>query len=633
MHQKLFMMINKTLVTYAFLEVLSERKEDIIDIHIPLISSLILENSMETIDRVKLLSLFKNTYEIENITHGAIESILERMKNKGLIKKEKGKLYPIIDKISKEISPYSENFELEFKTLISNIIEFAKNELEHNDLTIEDVERGLLDFLSFYNGDLILDRPHLEQKLLNTQKNEKNNIKYIISKYIIYAEQHTPQNIEILLKIAKGHIISDVITLPNFNSYIGKMKSVKVALDAPIIFNLLGLNGDANFSLTEELMALLRELGVNFILFNHNYNEVINTIQDAIRRLETNNYDLSKSSRVLRFAIRNNKNSFFIKTKQTQLEDILEKWNIKIFEKPELKKGYKDIDCLKLSEYIRNIYSREGDKDLEIYKEELINTDVDTISYIFRMRGNKPSNSLKNCNAIMVTTNTTIANASRIDGISEITHIIPVCVTDIFLSTILWLNFPKKNEKINNILLMSQCYNNVALNDKLLAMYYTRIEKMEKQGVISKEQVLILRTNEIAFKLLEKKTMNSPEKFTDMTTDEILEEIEFKQKIVINNLRQENETYDKNLKKISKKIAVGLFWIIWIVLFVIFIFRSCNYEGSNKYLKFINILITIILPYWALLNFGKLIPPKEKIIHLIENKIYNSLKNYFKCTK
>ena len=129
------MMINKTLVTYAFLEVLSERKEDIIDIHIPLISSLILENSMETIDRVKLLSLFKNTYEIENITHGAIESILERMKNKGLIKKEKGKLYPIIDKISKEISPYSENFELEFKTLISNIIEFAKNELEHNDLT------------------------------------------------------------------------------------------------------------------------------------------------------------------------------------------------------------------------------------------------------------------------------------------------------------------------------------------------------------------------------------------------------------------------------------------------------------------------------------------------------------------
>ena len=586
------MMINKTLVTYAFLEVLSERKEDIIDIHIPLISSLILENSMETIDRVKLLSLFKNTYEIENITHGAIESILERMKNKGLIKKEKGKLYPIIDKISKEISPYSENFELEFKTLIRNIIEFAKNELEHNDLTIEDVERGLLDFLSFYNGDLILDRPHLEQKLLNTQKNEKNNIKYIISKYIIYAEQHTPQNIEILLKI-----------------------------------------GDANFSLTEELMALLRELGVNFILFNHNYNEVINTIQDAIRRLETNNYDLSKSSRVLRFAIRNNKNSFFIKTKQTQLEDILEKWNIKIFEKPELKKGYKDIDCLKLSEYIRNIYSREGDKDLEIYKEELINTDVDTISYIFRMRGNKPSNSLKNCNAIMVTTNTTIANASRIDGISEITHIIPVCVTDIFLSTILWLNFPKKNEKINNILLMSQCYNNVALNDKLLAMYYTRIEKMEKQGVISKEQVLILRTNEIAFKLLEKKTMNSPEKFTDMTTDEILEEIEFEQKIVINNLRQENENYDKNLKKISKKIAVGLFWIIWIVLFIIFIFRSCNYEGSNKYLKFINILITIILPYWALLNFGKLIPPKEKIIHLVENKIYNSLKNYFKGMK
>ena len=63
------------------------------------------------------------------------------------------------------------------------------------------------------------------------------------------------------------------------------------------------------------------------------------------------------------------------------------------------------------------------------------------------MRGNKPSNSLKNCNAIMVTTNTTIANASRIDGISEITHIIPVCVQIIFLSTILWLKFSKKESK------------------------------------------------------------------------------------------------------------------------------------------------------------------------------------------
>ncbi|WP_314206108.1 hypothetical protein, partial [Capnocytophaga bilenii] len=58
-----------------------------------------------------------------------------------------------------------------------------------------------------------------------------------------------------------------------------------------------------------------------------------------------------------------------------------------------------------------------------------------------------------------------------------------------------------------------------------------------------------------------------------------------------------------------------------------------NFYFSKKSLNSFNILITIILPYWALLNFGKLIPPKEKIIHLVENKIYNSLKKYFKCTK
>jgi hypothetical protein len=85
------------------------------------------------------------------------------------------------------------------------------------------------------------------------------------------------------------------------------------------------------------------------------------------------------------------------------------------------------------------------------YKRGQIENDVETISYIYRIRKNEAISNLKGCKAILLTTNEAIAFASKHNEIStnRVKPTIPPCLTDIFLSTILWANYPSKNNELN----------------------------------------------------------------------------------------------------------------------------------------------------------------------------------------
>lgn len=45
-------------------------------------------------------------------------------------------------------------------------------------------------------------------------------------------------------------------------NYVGKMSGVTIALDSPIIFNLLSLNEKVNFDMSSELLGILKSKDV-----------------------------------------------------------------------------------------------------------------------------------------------------------------------------------------------------------------------------------------------------------------------------------------------------------------------------------------------------------------------------------
>lgn len=609
-------MIDNTILGYAILDYFSEKGMDVLDTYIPLFCKAIVAENLEVVNRDSMKKILAARYGLNAITLGAIDSILKRMVAKEYLKRDHHEL--CINK-AKVIDFVNENPEAEvekdFNYLVQKLSQYAKDVFNEN-YSIEDISESLIVFLDKHGSEFVFDKYNVVNKL--TRQKAKKQIGYVISNYILNAYEKNYDDIKILTKLAKGRILARVVTLSEFDSYIGKLDKVKVVLDAPVIFNLLGLNGDSGYNLTLELLNILKNNGAKFIIFSNNYCEITNTLNNAIWRLRSHQWEYDKSSRVLKYAIRNRLKDYQIQTKLSQVDSLLDSWKIEIIDAPSYPEKYQEIDLDRLTNIISRKYSNNGAVELDENQKARIATDVDSISYIFRLRGNNPATNLKQCKAILVTNNVAISYASNDGKLSTIRHNIPPCVTDVFLSTILWTAYPGNNTDLNDKILLCECASNMLLDDEIIKSYYKKVNKLNKQQRITKEQVLILTSTNIAMDLLERHTLNDPERFTDETPEEILREIEEVQNKKINNA-------NKNLEKLAHRIAVGLYWILWFFITLIFALKFIDYSDCGAIVNWILGALQLITGLWGALSWGGFIWSKVNIIEFIENKIYRNI--------
>lgn len=606
-------MIDNTILGYAILYHYSEKGMDILDIYIPLFCKAIVAENLTVVDRDNMKRILAERYGLCAITLGAIDSILKRMVTQGYLKKDNHKLLinntKVIDFAN--IHPEGE-VERDFDILTRKIAKYA-NEVFNETYNLDEISNALILFLDKHGSEIVLDKNAVVNKL--NQIKAKKQIGYVISKFILNAYENDYEDIRIFTKLAKGRILARVVTLSEFDSYIGKLDKVQVALDAPLVFNLLCLNGDSGHKLTVELLEILKKNGAKFIIFKNNYHEITNTINNAIYRLRTHQWEYDKSSRVLKYAIRNNLSPFHLQTKLSQVDSLLEKWKIEKVDAPSYPEKYKEIDIKRLTELISRKYSNNGKVELDDTQKVRIATDVDSISYIFRIRGNSSVASLKQCKAILVTNNVAISYASNDGKLSTIRHNIPPCVTDVFLSTILWTAYPGNNSDLNDKVLLCECASNMLLSDDIIKRYYEKVNQLNKENRITKEQVLILTSTNIAMNLLERHTLNDSERFTDETPEEILREIEETQNKRIN-------TVNKNLKRTSHYISVVIFWLLWSIITTILILKYIDFEDSRAISNWILYILQFITGLWGVLSWGGFIWSKANIISYLEKIIY-----------
>lgn len=182
--------------------------------------------------------------------------------------------------------------------------------------------------------------------------------------------------------------------MKNIGNYVGKMSGVIIALDSPIIFNLLDLNEKVNFDMSSELLGILKKQGCSFVIFRQHYQEVLQTFNSTIHLLYTKNYSLDKASRLLKYSVRNKKSANFLKSKLELLDSVLAKWNITISDAPLMPDKYSEINCANLKELLIKRY-QDNNVEIDDNRNKTIDNDVDVISYIYRLRGNNPASNLK----------------------------------------------------------------------------------------------------------------------------------------------------------------------------------------------------------------------------------------------
>lgn len=651
--------MDKGIYGLAYLEYNYEKgHHDIIDAYIPLICHCLNDMKVKEAEVLPVRKKLNDLYGLKNITDGAIISIFNRMAKEkyGFLRSQNGSYFVIEKKVAIEAEKKpKENLVAGFDVMVSRIEEYSKN--YQVTFSHEEVEKGLFHFMDQYDVDLTLGNIR-ELCIKFTKYKEEKKLKYIISKYLIDAVDSNPEAVRLMVKLAKGHALTSLVCLQNLNKMNGSLKDVEIYLDAPIVFNLLDLNDSSNYHLANELMQMLKDNGAKFRMFEHNYNEVVGTLTDARDRLATHNYDLRKSSRLLKMAHKEGMSSIQIDMKIGEFTELMSRWEIVTTGRPFLDEGYNDIEVETLRSIIEDVYTRKGTRSLFWNELNMLETDLDSITYVYRLRGNLACTSLKNSKALLLTTNRVISTASHDRRINVINHAIPACSTDIFLSTILWTNYPGTNGDLNQKLLMSECYNSIELDDQLMLQFYDQIAQKRSEGTISEAQYLQATTSRVALDILADKTLNDINAYTDRTATEVLEIIEqshradlesleerhreemsnakFESDVIhkmdnetIEGLRSDLKLHDNNIKKAANTLANIVTGIIFAILLFVFIYFKLYPNPSNTSLWFVGLyyLGWFLVTCWAILSWFGQIPPKTQIHICVKHWFYKILSN------
>lgn len=621
-------MINRTITSYTILNYFSEKGISQIDLYVPFACKCINKNASQTVSIEDLKKWFSEEYGLSKIYQGVFVSLLKKMTSLGILSLGGGCYNINKQQLIKEIEKFHEiDNSSSIEELCQKLILFSKENFGV-EFSIEETQNGILRFLENHDGDIILDEKGLIDRVARqTEKSKKLN--YILSKFIIWSKDNSSVTFQLFKNIAKGHALSSLLSMKGVCNYVGKMSGVTIALDSPIIFNLLSLNEKVNLDMSSELLGILKKQGCVFVIFKQHYQEVLQTFNTTIHLLHTKDYSLDKASRLLKYAVRNNKSASFLKNKRELLDSILSKWNISICEAPSIPNRYSEIDSVKLNELLMKRY-QDNNVEIDENKRKTIENDVDVISYIYRMRGNSPASNLKNCNAILITTNTALAYASKHPELSNVCHSIPVCMTDAFLSTILWFCYPDTSSDINEKVLLSECYNNLSLPDEILHRFYSEVKELDASTPISEEIMLNINTSRMVQELLESKTFNETSLYTDKTTAEILQEIEISRNTEIKTLSGTLDNHDTKFLSIAKIAAGTIIFFVWLGLVVLFlILKYIDYSNWTNIWKIVLNIFSVIPALWGLLSWFGIIKNKAYILDFLTNKIYTIIKTWF----
>jgi hypothetical protein len=517
--------MNRTLLSLAILKTNWDTlQKDYIENFIPFVATLISRKKYAGLDDKQLSEDFKTEFGLIIPTHPTI-TILNRAAKRGLVRRDHNRFIPVIEKANElDFGKRSADQQRALDKIFIELKSFAFTSFNR---TIDDkeIEAGFISYLRDHDLDILFAAEYGSPlpEVKNPQK-----VRYIVARFITECFKKEPHLFKFILDITIGHALAATILYREFTSFSGKLSAVAFYFDTRFFLRLLGLEGDHRRFSAEELLRVLADLNSKLRVFELTINEVNGILDDCLNKLQRGNVDMSSASKALRYLIRNNKKASDVEQLILKFPALLEEFHIIVEPLPEyepLKKFQIDEDDL--YKMIVEVYSTFDPSFKEQEKEKTVRRDVDVLSGIYRARKGARPQTIKEARALFVSPNTALAYASRrfeakVNGLH---FSIPVCVTDVFLGTLIWLQSPAKVQAINEARLIADCYAALQPSELLIKKYLEAVEALKTQGKITNDQYYLLRTHRAAISLLEEKTLGDPEAFEGKTAEEILDDI------------------------------------------------------------------------------------------------------------
>ncbi len=610
--------MNRTILSLALLKVNWSKGVDYIDCFLPILISTIIAKNTKTID-IKDVSVFKanilKEYGLE-IPSSALITILNRAKKRDYFKVENGIYHVNQDKINiDDNSKVRSEINRAYNYVIKEIQKFiTKNAPEGIDFTEDEISEGLLAFLKKHDADISFGAENLSI-LPKVEAPEK--LRYLICWFVVENWESDPILVNYLKDISIGHALSSLILYDEFSPFKGKLENLDVYLDTPFILSLLGINGEQRTLLSEEILNQLKNDKANVYILQTTINEVLNNLDSCKNTLKKGN-GISQSLSV-RMCIENNIRVEDIEQLMADFTFKMESLGISENQVPDYEDYDLVIDEEELFDTIIESYEKvnRGDKKLRSIEkikaslpdhvERTIRRDVKVLSGIYRFRKGKIPVSIKDSKAIFVTTSSALAFASRMfeNRLNKRNNAIPSCFTDIFLSTLIWIQNPVLADQINKKRILSDCYAGISPSEELIKQYETELKKLKERGRLNSSTYLTLRTHHVAIQMLSTKSLGDPELFSGESTaqlvnqflDRLTEEertkrievesinvsLQTQKEQLENSISERQERLDRRAEKLGVKISNFVLWIFYLLIFAClfigvasFIFKSIS---------------------------------------------------------
>ena len=505
-----------------------QRHHDYLDNFVPFVATLLDLRQIRRIenDEIKFFcDAFQNEFELIIPFH-PMNAILRRCVKRRLLKRENHGF------TANEKVIFDQSFKLVRGAFVRKEEQFLRRFREFCDsefgltITSEESEDALLSFLRYHDIEVLFASYDTQTALPPRNPKGNKRIAYALSKFLIDAHTSRPDLFRTLCDIALGHMITAAILLEDYDWAGDTVRGANLYLDTPIVLKLIGTDGADQEDVFSSFVSDLRNRGAHLWIFDHSKEEAMRLLEGARDRLMSPSFDISRASRVALFFRQSGFNESDIQRFILRVGGTLDRLGIRVFDRQQyLKDRRHQIDEVRLQDIIERSYYRSENGSRIDGTPDTILKDVASVAAVYRLRSGRSPRLLREAEHVFVTTNGTLVRASREILENGSADVLPACVTDIFVGTVLWIDSPEKASFSRRRKILADCHSAIKPDASLEARIVAEARKLHDGGSISEDDYVLLTTSYVSKDLLSDMTMNDVDALDGRTAIQILTEI------------------------------------------------------------------------------------------------------------
>lgn len=462
---------------------------DILDEYIPFVATIIIENNIDEVDELFLTKKLNEKYN-DIFQENFVRQILSQAVRKGVIINNRGKF--VVDKTKvKQYAIKMESFDFDFELLIDDFIKYANDNRYFP--SKEEVKRLIFDFVDKYDDRVLYN--NIEDIPISN-----NVFLYHWCNYVIELTDNNKRLSEFFIGLCFGNLIKNALFYTSEAA--SSFSNLTIYLDTPMIFAVMGMDTPEREKSYKTLLTKAAKIGMSIRVFDHNFEEAKGIMERASRWAISSQYEQSRANKVAQFFYESGMDAEDI---DEYIHDFEQQLNSKGIVKEEttyrMEENAFQADEKHLFDEIKQEYGTRSLKyNSEAEYDNSIQTDVRSLVMIQRKRAGAYSTDLNAARCVFITTNGVVAKVSKDYTLSnELTKDkIPTAITADMFGTLLWLNYPDKNDYVEQKLL-ADCKALLKASPQMIARFNLELDKAykKKDSDLTEEKFLFLRSHPI----------------------------------------------------------------------------------------------------------------------------------------